>query len=220
MAYSDLLIWQYKGKPRAVATAQLFDTLVTPTWTGFQALPDTYDIDNAVGVSLDIIGRIVGVSRTLSAMSPRTFFGFEQTPSGGPFTKGQRLGGKWYRYGGATYDSAAANDDEMRTLIRLKVIKNYQTASVPNLMQALTVLLGGSYANVVDNLDMTMTVYAIKSRVTPFVQFVLDKLDLLPRASGVELLINTEYDFDPTLLATVHRIVNTTLPAALQRIGG
>ena len=218
MAYRDLLIWQYKAKPRAVATIDLFDSQTQATWQGFADLPTTYDIDRAVGVSLDVIGRIVGVSRTLSEASPRTFFGFETTPAAGPFTKGQRLGGKWYRYGGATYDSAKANDDEMRTLIRLKVIKNYQTGTIPDLMAALSVLLGGAYANAVDNLDMTVTVYAIRSRVTPFVQYVFDRLDLLPRAAGIRLEYNTEYDFDPTLFTTVARIVNVELPAALERI--
>jgi Protein of unknown function (DUF2612) len=218
MAYSDLLIWQYKGKARAVQTAQLFDSLVEPTWNGLASLTETYDIDNATGVSLDIIGRIVGISRVLSASTPRNFFGFESNPYAGPFTRGQRLGGKWYRYGGAIADSSLANDDEMRTLIRLKVIKNYQSGTIPNLMQALQVLLGGSFANAIDNLDMTVTIFAIKSRVTPFVQFVFDKMDLLPRASGVQLLINTDYDFDPTVMATIHRLVNIALPDALQRI--
>jgi hypothetical protein len=226
MAYRDLLIWQYKGQPRAIATIDLFDAQTRATWNGFADLPTTYDIDKAVGVSLDVIGRIVGVSRTLAEAAPRSFFGFtgapEQTdfpnPNAGAFTRGQRLGGKWYREGGATFDTARASDDEMRTLIRLKVIKNYQTGSLPNLMQALTVLLGGSYANANDNLDMTVTIYAIKSRVTPFVRYVFDKLDLLPRPAGVELIVNTDYDFDPTLLATVHRIVNSVLPPAMQRI--
>ena len=226
MAYRDLLVWQYKGQPRAVATINLLDAQSRVTWAGLADLPTTYDIDTAVGVSLDVIGRIVGISRNLADASPRHFFGFNETPeqgafqnpNAGPFTKGQKLGGQWYRYGGAIFDSALANDDEMRTLIRLKVIKNYQTGALPNLMQALSVLLGGSYANAVDNLDMTVTIFAIKSRVTPFVRYVFDKLDILPRAAGVQLLINTDYDFDPTLLATVHRIVNVTLPTAMQRI--
>lgn len=226
MAYADLIIWQYKGKPRAVQTAELFDGLVEPTWNGLASLTETYDIDNAVGVSLDVIGRIVGISRVLAAATPRSFFGFngsaDQTdfpnPYAGPFTRGQRLGGRWYRYGGAIADSSLANDDEMRTLIRLKVIKNYQSGTIPNLMQALNVLLGGTYANAIDNLDMTVTIFAIRSRVTPFVRFVFDKMDLLPRAAGVQLLINTDYDFDPTVMATIHRLVNITLPDALQRI--
>ena len=230
MSYADLLIWQYKGQSRAVATARLFDTLVAPTWAGFQALLGTYDINNATGVSLDVIGRIVGISRTLTGLSPRSFFGFNgdttQTPpqtafpnpNAGPFTQAQHLGGQWYRYGGATADNAVANDDEYRLLIKLKVIKNYQTGTLENVMNALNVLLGGPYANAIDNYDMTVTVYAIKSRVTPFVQFVLDRLDLLPRPTGVGLTINTSYDFDPTVFPVIERIVNVELPAALKAV--
>ncbi|MEX3929808.1 hypothetical protein AB4Y36_38355, partial [Paraburkholderia sp. BR10936] len=57
-----------------------------------------------------------------------------------------------------------------------------------------------------------------RSRVTPFVEFVLNYMDLLPRASGVEILINTDYDFDPQLFVTIHRIINVTLPDAFQRV--
>jgi hypothetical protein len=226
MAYRDLLIWQYKGKPKAVATINLLDAEATTTWRGFADLPTTYDIDTATGVSLDIIGRIVGVSRTLANSVPRSFYGFNGTadqtdfpnPYAGPFTLGSRLGGRWYRYGGAISDSSLASDDEMRTLIRLKVIKNYQTGALGELMAALNVLLGGPYANAVDNLDMTVTVYAMSSRVTPFVQFVLDKLDILPRAAGVRLIVNTDYDVDPTLFETIHRITNYVLPVVTERI--
>ena len=226
MAYRDLLVWQYKGSERAVATIDLFDAETQETWKGFTDLPTTYDIDYATGVSLDVIGRIVGVSRTLADATPRSFFGFNGTPTetdfpnpyAGAFTRGQKLGGKWYREGGAIYDSSLANDDEMRTLIRLKVIKNHQTGTLPDLMQALNVLLGGAYANAVDNNDMSVTIYAIRSRVTPFVQYVFDRLDILPRAAGVAFIVNTDLDFDPTLLATVHRIVNVELPVVMQRI--
>ncbi|MEX3859626.1 DUF2612 domain-containing protein [Paraburkholderia sp. BR10923] len=218
MAYADLIIWQYRGQPRARAHAQLIDSMVAPTWSGFQAMLGTYDIDRAVGISLDVIGRIVGVSRILAGALPRKFFGFEDNPYAGPFQHGQTPGGVWYRYGAALSDSASASDDEMRTLIRLKVIKNYQTGTLPNLMQALTVLLGGPFANANDNYDMTVTIYAISSRVTPFVRFVLERMDILPRPVGVRLILNTDFDFDPTVFTTIHRIVNVTMPQALQRI--
>lgn len=226
MAYSDLLIWQYKGKPKAVATATLFDRLIQPTWDGFQDIPTTYDIDRATGVSLDIIGRIVGVTRTLPQAVPRQFFGFNedaaegdyQNPNAGPFMRGQIAGGRWYRYGGAIADSSVASDEEMRTLIRMKVIKNYQTGSIPNLLQSLIVLLGGVFASAVDNLDMTVTVYIVSSRVTPFVQYVLDQMDLLPRAAGVRLVFDLSFDFDPSLLLDIHTTINITLPRVTQRI--
>ena len=81
MAYRDLLVWQYKGSERAVATIDLFDAETQETWRGFTDLPTTYDIDYATGVSLDVIGRIVGVSRTLADATPRSFFGFNGTPT-------------------------------------------------------------------------------------------------------------------------------------------
>lgn len=61
--YADLLIMQYKGKPKANAHAKL---LVEPAI--FDLLPEkimnSFDIEIAVGKQLDFIGKYIGVSRT------------------------------------------------------------------------------------------------------------------------------------------------------------
>lgn len=60
--YANLLILQYLGKPKAYATIQtsvepfIMDQLPV-------AVQDAYDIQTAVGVQLDVIGKYVGVSR-------------------------------------------------------------------------------------------------------------------------------------------------------------
>ena len=63
--YSDLLIYQYIKKPKAKATIDAlmgeYDAL---SENAFDLL-NQWDIDQARGFSLDIIGRRVGVSRVL-----------------------------------------------------------------------------------------------------------------------------------------------------------
>ncbi len=61
--YANLLILQYHEKPKAFATIQ---TLVRPVIMDQLpvAVQNAFDVDTAVGVQLDVIGKYVGVSRT------------------------------------------------------------------------------------------------------------------------------------------------------------
>lgn len=60
--YSNLLILQYKGKPKALATIQ---ALVKPSIMDQLpfAVRDAFGVDTAIGVQLDVIGKYAGVSR-------------------------------------------------------------------------------------------------------------------------------------------------------------
>ena len=60
--YASLLILQYATKPKAVATIQ---TTVTPVIMNQlpTAIQDGFDLDTAVGVQLDTMGKYVGASR-------------------------------------------------------------------------------------------------------------------------------------------------------------
>jgi len=60
--YADLLILQYKGKPRAYETVKAFvQELIDGQLT--TAIQNAFDINTAVGVQLDIIGKYAGVTR-------------------------------------------------------------------------------------------------------------------------------------------------------------
>lgn len=65
MSYDRLLIWQYQAKPKARATAQLIDQTFADTWKGLASLPLALSIDDATGVSLDLVGKHAGQSREL-----------------------------------------------------------------------------------------------------------------------------------------------------------
>lgn len=60
--YANLLIMQYRSKPKAYATvkAQVTPVFMDQLPTQVQA---AYNIDDAVGVQLDVLGKYVGVSR-------------------------------------------------------------------------------------------------------------------------------------------------------------
>lgn len=63
--YQDLLIRQYHGKPNAMAQVELIAAIGERIKDFYAAFPEQFDPDTAVGAQLDIVGKIVGISRNL-----------------------------------------------------------------------------------------------------------------------------------------------------------
>ena len=78
--YADLLIIQYRNKPKARATIKLGANLYLADGLVFE-LNNVLDIDTAVGAQLDLIGKILGVSRDIPGFTiDKEYFSFEKNP--------------------------------------------------------------------------------------------------------------------------------------------
>lgn len=78
--YADLLIIQYRQKPKARATIKLGADLYLADGLVFQ-MQDILDIDTAIGAQLDLIGKILGVSRDIPGFTiDKDYFSFEKNP--------------------------------------------------------------------------------------------------------------------------------------------
>ncbi|WP_071058746.1 DUF2612 domain-containing protein [Pelistega sp. MC2] len=185
MAYAELLIWQYRGKPKAKATATLLDGYLSASFQDAIDVMNVLNIETAQGVNLDMVGRHVGQSRTLKNYAPIGFFGFKDGFGAMPFSKERKGGGQWYRYRDPLRQSVSLNDEDYRFLIRARISRNFQTATLPNLISALTFILGGDCI-VTDNYDMTVTIQIPEVYKTRFKAFALEELDILPRGTGVK----------------------------------
>ena len=76
--YADLLIIQYRHKPKARATVKLGADLYLADGLVFE-LNNVLDIDTAVGAQLDLIGKILGISRNISGFTvDKEYFSFEK----------------------------------------------------------------------------------------------------------------------------------------------
>lgn len=60
--YADLLILQYKGKPKAYATIKLLVDLMVMNQLPLQIM-NGFNLDTAVGVQLDVLGKYAGIGR-------------------------------------------------------------------------------------------------------------------------------------------------------------
>lgn len=64
--YLDLITSEHKTKSKFTAWLSAALNIVSDTTTMTQNMPSDFDIDNAIGVQLDILGPIVGRSRNLN----------------------------------------------------------------------------------------------------------------------------------------------------------
>lgn len=145
--YSDLLIVQYRTKPRAIATVRLLAALPNGDGLLDQEIA-CFDLNTAVGAQLDILGKIVGVQREVYGLDlEHTFFSFtrydgEPDSIGfGRYTDNPYSTDLFLRYNNwAVY---TLTDFELRTLIKLKIIFNNAYSSLKDLKEGLYAAFAG-----------------------------------------------------------------------------
>lgn len=179
MNYSDLLIWQYK-LPKAIAEIDMKSQFWIDFMQDCLAFIDMWNIDTAEKYSLDVLGRIFGVSRSSVSMTEKEYLTYYEKTGGLGWGKG-----RWYVDGEAFRETILLTDQEFRFLIKARIWKLYQNPSLDYLTDALQDLTGAD-AYIVDNYNMTMKVYYGSGiSLDSFIKFAVENLDILPRPVGI-----------------------------------
>jgi hypothetical protein len=172
------VISQYANSPALTQLITDMDSYLDQT-ANFDAFFDLiWNVDTAEGYGLDIWGRIVGVSRTLSVPSTGSFFGWEEA--------GDAEGWNQQPWFVSTVTSNfSLPDNAFRVLIFAKALSNISDGSIPGINQLLLNLFpnrGNCY--VIDGLDMTIT-YFFNFILTPLELAIIQQSGVLPRPCGV-----------------------------------
>ena len=179
MNYSELLIWQYK-LPKAIAEIDMKSQFWIDFMEDCLKFIDMWNIDTAERYSLDVLGRIFGVSRSSVSLTEKEYLTYYEKTGG----LGWGLG-RWYRSSEAIRETILLTDQEFRFLIKARIWKLYQNPSLDYLTDALQALTGDD-AYIVDNGNMTMKVYYGNTiALDSFIKFAVENLDILPRPVGV-----------------------------------
>ncbi len=179
MNYSDLLIWQYK-LPKAIAEINMKSQFWIDFMDDCLRFIDMWNIDTAEKYSLDVLGRIFGVSRSSVSLTEKEYLTYYEKTGGLGWGRG-----RWYRSGEAFRETILLTDQEFRFLIKARIWKLYQNPSLDYLTDALQALTGDD-AYIVDNGDMTMKVYYGNTiALDSFIKFAIENLDILPRPVAV-----------------------------------
>lgn len=192
--YANLLIIQYHNQPRAKATIELFAEILIASDI-YLDVQNAYDVETAVGVQLDVIGKYVGVDRFYSELVITDYFSLiEYDEVASPPASPPRFGFSDYTnfmafsYNGTLqYSDLIAtgnelNDDAFRTLIKLKIIINNSNFSHKEIDDNLFAFFGDQIrAESIGNMQM---VFFITGELSSLIQAIVFK-NLLPRPMGV-----------------------------------
>ena len=151
--YLALITSQHRNKPRFEATVS---TEVDP-YVGIQrvmeSLPESFDLDTATGVQLDVIGEWAGRSRRLPIPLTGVYFAWDDTTATG------WEGGTWR--GPYDPDSGLIElpDDAYRTLLKAKIASNNWDGTIPGAYTIWDAAFNTQSILVLqDNQDMSMIV--------------------------------------------------------------
>lgn len=190
-SYLNLLILQYRELPKAEQTITALAAKFEELYNVLIQFEQEFDVDTARGVQLDILGKIVGISRSVPLVIPKNYFGFDDNSASFP------MGDKFltvvtYPFKDKfepDYTDAQLNDFDYRFFIKSKIIKNNSTMKMidednkKSLQDAIDFLFD-SLAYVNDNQDMTVTIYVDSTFDLSKLPYIT-QLDLIPRPQTV-----------------------------------
>lgn len=184
---SQTIISQYANAASLVTLINAMNQWLDPQANLNAFFDAIWNVDTAVGVGLDIWGRIVGVGRVLKVTGGGKYLGFEEATSvsADPFNQSP------FYTGQQTTQNFILSDDGFRTLIYAKALANICDGSIPGINQVLLYLFpkrGNCY--VVDNGDMTLT-YKFEFTLSPIEIAIVEQSGVLPRPTGVSASVVT-----------------------------
>lgn len=141
--YANLLILQYRNKPKARATIKLWTDIFLADGMIFQ-LPDILDIDKAAGATLDIIGKILDCPRIVQGIViNRNFFQFHVNENSNGFsTVGNPKYATMRSVQNSNLSEYSLEDKDYRVLLKFKALANVQRASMADMDEALYSVFG------------------------------------------------------------------------------
>lgn len=189
--YVRLLIIQYRDQPRARATIALLAQNALLDLLPLQ-IAGAFNVDTAIGVQLDTIGKYVGIPRNIGLDQTTPYFGFYNIgasiqnlnglqDSTNPAVNAPGIFFQTNYLGSSKLD---LNDTAYRLMIKLKIALNQNFSSLNDIQRYLADNLPG-YFSLVDNANMTLTYTLLAS--PPVDPEVIRPY--LPRPMGVGLTL-------------------------------
>lgn len=150
--YCRLITSQHADKPKFMAMV----SKVCQPWVDIQnllaSMPMAYDLDEATGLQLDVLGQWTGVRRRVHTPLTGVYFAYDTEDVGWG-------SGVWQGKFDPEIGISQLDDESYRMVIRAKIAANQWSGTNETLKDVLDlVFTNGSYAVVEDNQDMTITV--------------------------------------------------------------
>lgn len=159
--YADLIIIQYRNKPKARATIKLGVDLYLADGLAFD-LQNVLNIDTAQGAQLDLIGKILGCNRNIFGFNiDKKYFTFEKVDAYGFSDVNQLSEGLWKKYANSIGSAFALEDEDYRILLKFKALYNLRRGSWGD-MDELYYRAFGDDVKIINTKDLSIT-YAVSN---------------------------------------------------------
>lgn len=169
--YGDLLILQYRNKPKARKTVQIGCDIYTGDGVVFDLI-NSLDIDSAEGAQLDLIGKILDCPRTIQGLNPdKQYFSFQYDGALGFSTAQELSNGIFKTFYNSIQSEYALKDADYRQLLKFKAIVNIWRASMAEMDEAIYNSFGNDVL-LTNNQNLTIT-YIISNSLTIATQAAL-----------------------------------------------
>ena len=120
----NLITSEYNEQPNFMTMIQNVLQPFADNIAVMASLPTAFDVDEAVGSQLDVVGEWVGVTRNISTPLTGVYFSFDTAGLG--FDQGT-----WFNEFNPTTGLIVLGDDAYRTLIRARIANNSWNGTIP-----------------------------------------------------------------------------------------
>ena len=190
--YTGLITSEHNQKPKFMATVGALVQGYADLTNALQAMPGAFDLDAAIGVQLDAVGRWVGISRNIATPLTNVYFtldsdglGFDVGIWQGPYDPDTGL--------------TSLDDATYRLLIRAKIAANHWDGTLSGSARVLDIIFppsSGTRIFIVDNGDMSIDI-GISGAIPSLVFLALLFGGYIPiKPEGVRInnyIVTTEY---------------------------
>lgn len=135
--YLDLVTSEHRQKTDFITTLSTLLQPIADNMAVIASLPAKFDLDVAVGDQLDVVGLWVGVQRNLTIPIGNVYFSFNISNLG--FNQGV-----WFTAGDPSDTVVVLPDEQMRTLIRAKIVANRWNGSLPDAYDVWDIVFSGT----------------------------------------------------------------------------
>lgn len=184
--YTGLITSEHNQQPDFDAVVNLTANGVAQITSVIQSLPGLFDLNNAVGAQLDVVGQWVGISRLVTGVLLVQFFGFADDSSALGFGElgSPATGGRFIELGESPTGNATLGDPEFRLILSAKIVANQYDGNIADYDAALADVLPGQTVLTFDPGQYVLMIVP-QAMIDPIIQSLLTNYDLLPRPGGV-----------------------------------
>ena len=187
--WEDTILTQYSASRKLLSIIDTFNQAVSLDDFTDEFISRVWDLTTCETFGLDMWGKIVGVSRYITAPIESSSFGFSEADDSNPdyptpFNESPFFGGI------QETTNVRLENDAYRTLIFCKAFTNISIATIPEINRFLKMLFyrrGRAYC--INYRDMTMGI-TFEFELAPYEVSILTNYDVTPIPSGVLLNIN------------------------------